>query len=148
MTALWIRTVGSTAPWFDPCETPHPALTIRGIEVDEKIAPLVEGLWSVGIETGGSCQGDARIYRALLRTMPNLSHGLPAAASVTLLNLSDALRVHAAIDAQHQGRRLSRPTLTTQDGEVVHVQFRPELLDAGDFVDAVVGRLMTSSGRL
>lgn len=42
----------------------HPQTTLNGIEVDEKIAPLLNALWNLGFETHFSCEGDSRDYIA------------------------------------------------------------------------------------
>lgn len=34
----------------------HPTTTVRGVEIDEKLAPLMNILWSIGIRTTDSCQ--------------------------------------------------------------------------------------------
>lgn len=40
----------------------HPQTTIRGIEVDKLMAPLLCALWDLGLETQYSCQGESDNY--------------------------------------------------------------------------------------
>ena len=137
LAGMWIRTIGRTAPFLDPCETPHPTVDLRGVDVDVQIAPLVEGLWDLGIDTVNSCQGDARITRALWKTMPNLS-GTPMAASVTVTTVSHAQVVHAALRAAAPGTgHRGLPCVWWVDDRALHVQFDPDTL-TGDGVTARV----------
>ena len=43
---------------------PHPQTELQGIEVDERIAPLLAALWSLDFVTQFSCQGDPEHYIA------------------------------------------------------------------------------------
>jgi hypothetical protein len=40
----------------------HPQVLTRGIEVDEHMAPLLNALWDLGLDTQFSCQGDERYF--------------------------------------------------------------------------------------
>jgi hypothetical protein len=42
----------------------HPQIEVDGIEVDQLMAPLLQALWDLGLETQFSCQGDPEHYTA------------------------------------------------------------------------------------
>ena len=60
----WFRLTNWCAPALDPCEDPHPYVIVDGIALDTHIAPVVQRLWSAGIETVSSCQGDVDLFEA------------------------------------------------------------------------------------
>lgn len=138
LAELWIRTVGRTAPFLDPCETPHPTVDLRGVDVDVKIAPLIEGLWDLGVETVDSCQGDTRITRALWAVMPNLS-GTPMAASITVTTIDHAQALHAALTETNPSAGCrGLPRVWWVDPRYLHVQFDPAHLTRDGGIDRVL----------
>lgn len=58
---LWWRLLGWTFPFMDPSEDPHPMVELGGIPVDEELLEIVGFLWSRGLETVNSCQGDRKL---------------------------------------------------------------------------------------
>jgi len=42
----------------------HPQIEVDGIEVDQLMAPLLQALWDLGLETQFSCQGEPEHYIA------------------------------------------------------------------------------------
>lgn len=146
LAEMWVRTVGRTAPWMDPCETPHPTVKVAGVHLDVRIAPLIQGLWDLGIDTVNSCEGDARITRALAEVMPNLS-GTPMVASITVTSTDDATTLHAALARSTRTRRPHvLPLVTWVDARYIHVQFDPADLAYDDFTARVLADVRESRG--
>lgn len=145
LAEMWVRTVGRTAPWLDPCETPHPTVTVAGVHLDVRIAPLVQGLWDLGIDTVNSCEGDTRMTRALGEVMPNLSGGTPMAASITVTSTRDAETLHSALaKTTHTRRPHMLPRVSWVDARFHHVQFDPADLAHDDFTERVLAEVRES----
>lgn len=93
---FWSLIPGWVVPWADPCEDPHPAVTVDGINLDTAIEPLVTELWRQGIRTRNSCQGDRRLYRLHESRHPAAwapPAGNPYSAYLTLDSLESARAV-------------------------------------------------------
>lgn len=129
---LWLTTVGRTIPFGDTGDFHHPTTTIDGIELDENIAGLVLELWCAGIETSGSCQGDAKLdekaysgganyysdcYSAFL-AMPSLDD-----ARIVAKTLELACESHGLDDEKRRIRLATDAALS-----FVHLKFPAKLL--------------------
>lgn len=62
----------------------HRQVEIYGVEVDEGIAPLLEVLWRLGLETQFSCQGDPDYF------VPNHPHAWGSAAQIIFETVPEA----------------------------------------------------------
>ena len=94
----WARAMGWTMPVTDHCVSPHPSVEIDGVSLDQGIAGLVELLWSKGVETFNSCQGDLDVYR---RTGGSI-HG--SAAYLTVGSVDAAVAVLRTLEEVSGGR--------------------------------------------
>lgn len=141
---LWLNTAGNTIPFGDPGDFHHPVTNIDGIEIDQKIAGLVLELWCAGIETSGSCQGDAKLdekanrranfysgcYSAFL-AIPNFDNARIVAKALELACESNGL---------HDEKRRIRLT-TDADVSFVHLHFPARLLTLGKLWEDFVNNL-------
>ena len=133
-TALWWRLNRYLHPFFDPCEDPHPHTLVDGIELDVQIAGLVQWIWSSGVPTANSCQGDPVLETLADRSLAQTN---PHTASITFLSLGDA-RWFAAVlsrvvsdQPRVNGSRISiefDPTDLSPVQEYFHVSFSSWLL--------------------
>lgn len=94
---IWLSTLGRTVPFGDPVDSPHDTVECEGISVDRHIAPLIEALWSGGIKTHNSCQGDPWLDERAHAAAPNFYGGCYA-ATVTVGSVEDARLVMAALE--------------------------------------------------
>lgn len=127
-------------PWADPCEDPHPTVTIQGIAVDAEVAPLVMELWRQGIDTYNSCQGDERLYRLWESRHPAESWpgGNPYSGYVTVGSVAAARRVVRILEPSSD-----RPAaISTRCGDIEHGEWW-----FVDFHPAALRCLPTSSAR-
>lgn len=69
-------------PDLDP---PHPQVAINGIEVDVEMRPLLEALWSIGIKTQYSCQGNPEKFA------PHQPYSRDYAAQIVFDNFNEAV---------------------------------------------------------
>lgn len=137
----WVRCAKTTAPFFDPSETPHRTERVEGIDIDEGIVGLLTVLWGADIDTVSSCQGEAQLDATMRRHMPNLAMGSrPYAASVGVVHLHDASAVIHAI-AEASGGWEAGAVEASWGSEFVHVFFDPSLLNDAEFVKCVAQRL-------
>lgn len=133
---VWINTIGRSAPFMDPSETPHRTVDVDGIAIDAAMEPLIRALWKRGMATAGCCQGDSALYNSSARFMPNW--GSPAAASVTFTAGDDSAALLLAI------RPHCRPgevQLISSDLEYFHVLFPPRLLQDKSLVEKIQSNL-------
>ena len=110
----------------------HPQVDAHGIEVDERLAPLLITLWKLGLETQYSCQGQPEYF------VPNHPGGYGSAAQIFFADIEHALKFvskstellgHDAY--QDGGFRIG--TSGGIDGTLLplrgDVRFSPELID-------------------
>lgn len=143
---LWWIVVRKFAPYFDPCMQPHGFVLRHGIQVDAGIVDLVETLWSLGIDTYNSCQGDPELERLM-----GLAHGRgdPYQAYVTLGDPDHAFWLTERISEARtmSGLNTSLPTMARagdSSDRIWHVSFPSALLKAGHIEDAIERDLQSS----
>lgn len=136
---LWWLVVRMFAPYFDPCMQPHEFVLRDGIQIDVGIVNLVEILWSLGIPTHNSCQGDPELERLM-----ELAHGLgdPYQAYVTLGDPGHAFwlmeRISEARTTSGLKTSLPRMARAGNSNDIIwHVSFPAALLKDGHIEDAV-----------
>ncbi|WP_102146060.1 hypothetical protein [Mycobacterium hubeiense] len=130
---FWTFIPGWAAPWADACEHPHEVVTVDGINLDTRIAPLGLDLWRRGIRTHNSCQGDTHLYRlyesrhAAAWAPPA---GNPYSAYLTLERVEDARAVSRVLnpESEHQATISARGAIIPQEWWFVH--FDPALLSS------------------
>lgn len=135
-TDWWVIVASRSAPFFDPCETPHPTTDLDGTPIDVRIAPLVAALWDARVSTVSSCQGEARLDHALDRHVPNLSPARPYAATISVENLDQGIALMQAVQTVGGGRE-NTPVEGRITGGYMHVRFDPALLDDPEFPSRV-----------
>lgn len=141
--SLWFISLGRTAPYADPCEHPHRTVeTSRDdVLVDRLIAPLVEALWSSGIETYSSCQGEARLRRIAAAVMPNLL-GDAYSASLTISTHDLALVIEAFRRVQYRhGVEPAEARIPSVAPEYTYLSFDPKLLNVPGHEEEIVAAI-------
>ncbi len=141
---IWLFLLGRTVPFGDPAGSPHDTVECEGISLDRHIAPLIEALWSEGISTHNSCQGDPRLDERAHTAAPNFYGGCYA-ATVTVGSVEDARLVMAALETAmlncipgSERRRVST-TFGVEHG--VFVSFPAKALIAPGFLAACTAAL-------
>lgn len=129
---LWLVTAGNTIPFGDPGSFRHPVTIMNGIEIDQKIAGLVLELWCAGIETSGSCQGDAKLDEKAFNCGANF-YGDCYSAFLAIPKFEDAQMVARALELACDRHNLQdekrRIRLATDSGvSFVHLNFPAKLL--------------------
>lgn len=136
---LWLKTAGHTVPFGDTGEFRHPVTMIDGVELDEKIFGLVLELWLAGIETTGSCQGDAKLDEKSNNGGANY-YGDCYSAFLALPKLEDARIVAKALElacdrhSLHNDKRRIRIS-TDADISFVHLKFPAKFLTMESFLE-------------
>lgn len=143
--ALWWRANRYIHPFFDPCEQPHPHVVVDGIELDEGIADLVRWVWSIGVTTHNSCQGDPVLET--LCDAAQIATANPHTASITFGQLNDARWFASALRTVVPERRLGGtadrifitfdPMGDANAQEYFHVAFSSKVLLRGDLVQVL-----------
>lgn len=144
---LWLAVLGRTIPFGDPITSPHETLQRNGIDIDRVIVPMVEALWSAGIETFNSCQGDPDLDESAHHASANF-YGECYAATVTVDSYEDAHRVMRALEAsmgacgfENQNYRV---TATFGVSRGIFVNFPARLLVAPGFLMSFQNDLLVS----
>lgn len=142
---LWLAVAGKTIPFGDPADFRHPTVVIDGIELDKKISGLILELWCMGIETSGSCQGDAKLDEKAFNSAANYYGGCYS-TFIALPKLDDARIVAKALEnacdsygLQSEKRRIR--LATDADVSFVHLNFPAKFLTLGSFWDFFVESL-------
>lgn len=141
---LGLRLFDVVGPASDPNLDPHDHVTLDSFEgpvqIDVRIVPVVRQLWRAGIETYGSCEGDAYLSRAVTWNMA-LRQAYQARVCV---GPQDCTRVAMWIDAllAEAGIQEVPRMENTSMSEFWHVWFPPELLvwiaETDPILDAMV----------
>lgn len=118
-------------PMPDSCANPHPYVLMNGIQIDKGISELIEYLWSIGVKTEGSCEGDREMCRVFeKKNISNLCvYANPYAALVGTPTLEDARAVKKALDPVE-----NELFLIGTDDSGWFVSFYPELLTRRNWV--------------
>ncbi|GAT07607.1 hypothetical protein H7I77_25360 [Mycolicibacterium novocastrense] len=121
---FWSLLPKQLVPWADPCEDPHDTVTVDGVDIDKGIAPLVIYLWSQGISTHDSCQGDCHLYRLYESRHPAESTpaGNPYAAYLAVDSLAAAQAVIRTLNPPPQSAAIMN------GGDRWFVEFDPSAL--------------------
>lgn len=64
----------------------HPQVLVDGVEVDERLAPLLHTMWTLGLDTQFSCQGDPDRY------VPNHPGSWDASAQIFFADVDEAIK--------------------------------------------------------
>lgn len=64
----------------------HPQVLVDGVEVDERLAPLLHAMWTLGLDTQFSCQGDPDRY------VPNHPGSWDASAQIFFADIDQAIK--------------------------------------------------------
>lgn len=126
---FWLATLGRTVPFGDPCESPHETVVIDEIPLDSKIAPLIEFLWSNGIQTLNSCQGDPKLDERAFKLAPNFYNNCYS-AYITVGSLEDARTLSELLIEICEQYELpaNRCRIITHQHDLFHVDFPASVL--------------------
>lgn len=108
-------------------------MTVKGIDLDAAIAPLVTELWRQGIRTHNSCQGDARLYWLYESRHPAAGAspaGNPYSACLTLDSLEAARAVIRLLSPPSEHHATISTRGATSPEEWWFVDFDPTLLSS------------------
>lgn len=118
----------SKGRWREPHNT---IMTSKSVPVDSRIAPLIEALWKIGIETQFSCEGNLELFdeSGTLENMTDASHIVfpKMETAIIFMERSYQFLIHSRPDLQWSNLVNLEPMLPTKDIHNVRaiVRFNP-----------------------
>ena len=117
------------APIYDPREKPHAGTVVNGVEIDDRVLPVILACWEMGMKTVNSCEGDVRLFTTQEHTM-----GLGYISFDNRANAFYLVEALLALELPYPKNISKIATVRKEDGFIYHVEFHPAVLDHSEHI--------------